>query len=499
MNDLGARLANLSPEKRQLLMQLLQENRAQAPTVLPAAPAGEAALPVSDANEVIRVPLMPLQRWYFEEPIAADINHWNSVALLEVWPPLDPLRLEQALRHVIIHHDALRVRFVQEATSWQQLIVPFDGTVPFLVTDLAMVPQEEQGAAITAFVAHLHTSLNLSHGPLMRVALFTLGAERPGRFLFIIHHLITDVVSWRIILDDLQLAYQQLSQGVAVQLPPNTTSFKQWAERLTEHAQSTALMQEVPYWLSLPWDEIAPLSVDFPEGINVEERFSTIELALDAEVSRPLLRKIAQSDSYQLLDLLLTALVNTIAQWTGNRVVLVETLGHGREETLFDDVDLSRTVGWLASHTPLVLTLGAAHSLTEELQHIRMQLGQLKHHGIGFGLLRYLSADPALREHLQRLPQPKIFFNYLGQIRYQPVSDTALFRPAQESTEPLTSPKNVRLHLLTWVVKVLDDQICVTLEYCENVYRRSTIEGLLHSFMGSLRAYADAIDDGIGQ
>jgi len=77
----------------------------------------------------------------------------------------------------------------------------------------------------------------------LRVALLDLGDNQPNRLL-VIHHLAVDGVSWRILLEDLQQAYQQLSQGEAVQLPLKTTSFKQWSEFLQEYAHSPGLQQE---------------------------------------------------------------------------------------------------------------------------------------------------------------------------------------------------------------------------------------------------------------
>ena len=84
----------------------------------------------------------------------------------------------------------------------------------------------------------MQASLNLSEGPLLRVALFDLGAHTSGRLLIVIHHLVVDAVSWRMLLEDLDAVYQQLSQARDVHLPSKTTSFKYWAERLTEYAQS---------------------------------------------------------------------------------------------------------------------------------------------------------------------------------------------------------------------------------------------------------------------
>ncbi|MFL9458805.1 condensation domain-containing protein [Tolypothrix bouteillei VB521301_2] len=50
-------------------------------------------------------------------------------------------------------------------------------------------------------------------------------------------------MSWRILLEDLVTGYYQLCEGKTIQLPAKTTSFKDWAQRLGEYAQSNHLNQ----------------------------------------------------------------------------------------------------------------------------------------------------------------------------------------------------------------------------------------------------------------
>lgn len=186
----------------------------------------------------------------------------------------------------------------------------------------------------------------------MRVALFNLGAEQPGRLLLIIHHLAVDGVSWRILLSDLQTAYQQLERGEAIHLPPKTTSFKQWAERLRQYAHSAALQQDLEYWIAEPRLQIAPLPVDFPRGSNTMAQARTVSVSLSVEETQALLQEVPAVYQTQINDVLLTALVKAFEHWTGQRSLLIELEGHGREE-IFNDVNLSRAVGWFTALFPV--------------------------------------------------------------------------------------------------------------------------------------------------
>src|SRR5712691_3291867 len=90
-------------------------------------------------------------------------------------------------------------------------------------------------------------SLTFSGGPLLRVVGFCVEEGKASRLLIVMHHLVTDVVSWRILLEDFAMAYEQLTRGETVGLPQKTTSYKQWSERLTEFAQSATIKEDLTY------------------------------------------------------------------------------------------------------------------------------------------------------------------------------------------------------------------------------------------------------------
>ncbi|HYP02720.1 MAG TPA: amino acid adenylation domain-containing protein, partial [Pyrinomonadaceae bacterium] len=302
------------------------------------------------------VPLTPIQRLFFEHN-AATPHHYNQAVLLEVKEPLDAGLLEQTVAHLLAHHDALNLRFVQTEYGWQQSNAAHEGETPFQRFDLSAHADAEQAAAIERIADELQASLNISQGPLMRVALFDLGGGKPGRLLTLIHHLAVDGVSWRILLEDLLNVYRQLSRGERVKLPPKTTSFKQWAERLTLHAESEAVRGELDYWLAQSERQASsPLPIDFRTGDNTRASASVVSIALNAEETDVLLHEAPEVYHTQSNDLLLTALAKALTKWSGRNRLTLALEGHGREE-IAEDLDLSRTVGWFTSVFPVALDL----------------------------------------------------------------------------------------------------------------------------------------------
>ncbi|HEC85050.1 MAG TPA: non-ribosomal peptide synthetase, partial [Thioploca sp.] len=334
--------------------------------------------------------------------------------------------------------------------------------------------------------------LNLSEGPLLRVALFQLGNEQPNRLLFVIHHIVIDGVSWRILLEDVTTAYQHLSRGEAIKLPPKTTSFKQWAQRVTEYAQSEALAAELDYWLIESRLNVAPLPVDFPSNTQANTVASSAEVSvsLSVEQTGALLTEVPQAYQTQINDVLLTALVQSFARWTGEPTLLIGLEGHGREE-IFEDIDISRTLGWFTSEFPVLLDIGAVSNREgEALKSVKEQLRKIPNWGIGYGLLRYVNPETAQR--LQALPQAEVSFNYLGQVdqmadRSSP-SEKLISGLAQESMGAEQSPLNHRDYLLDVTGMIVEGKLTFDWIYSKNIHNAATIEPVAHSFIEALKA-----------
>ena len=202
----------------------------------------------------------------------------------------------------------------------------------------------------------------------MRVALFDAGAEEAARLLVIIHHLAVDGVSWRILLEDLQTAMEQVARGEAVKLPAKTTSFKQWAEKLEAYANTVEAREEMAYWLAEPRRHVAALPVDFEDGAGLESTADVVTVTLTVEETTALLRDIPKNHRLQINDVLLTALAEVVAQWSGGQSLLVDVEGHGREE-IVGDADVSRTVGWFTSLFPVLLELNGARTPGDSSAH----------------------------------------------------------------------------------------------------------------------------------
>ncbi len=455
--------------------------------------AGTAAEAVAEQGHVTGpVPLTPIQRWFFEHD-ANEPHHFNQSVMLEartsIDAPLDLALLKRATEALLSHHDALRLRFTREEETWSQFNAGVEETTPVEYFDLSALPDEQLTRTIEQQANALQASLNLANGPLLRVALFDCGPERPHRLLITVHHLVMDGVSWRIILDDLQRAYDLALRGETIDLGKKTTSFKYWAERLVDYANSTALGEEKTYWLeaagrampSLPLD----LSTGPSSGMATIESAQRVLVALSTDETKALLQDVPAAYNTQINDVLLTAVLRAFHEWTGEQSLVISLEGHGREQ-IVEDVDLSRTVGWFTTEYPVYLSLAGTQSEGEALCAIKEQLRSVPGRGIGYGLLRYLADDSELRNQLRGFKQPELSFNYLGQFD-QVLSESSLFRAARESRGQNQAGSWRLPYQLQINGSIIGGTLQLVLTYSTNVFQPETIERFGNDLQKSVR------------
>lgn len=431
--------------------------------------------------------LAPIQQWFFAQEFP-NPDHWNMSLLFDARERLDAALLEKAFAQLVRHHDALRARFVRRADGWRQFIAEPDEARRFLrVEDLSALAAAERRAAIARRADEAQAQLELSSGTLLKAVLFEAGEGATQQLLLVIHHLSVDGISWRILLEDLMLAYRRLKRGEAVSLPPKTTSFKRWAELLRQHSRSVAVREELNYWTALSGERILPLPTDMPEGRNTEAAARTVSVVLEAEATRALLQDVPQVYRTQINDALLTALALAFARWTKRRGLLVELEGHGREE-LFDGVDVSRTVGWFTSAFPVLLDVSEAEDTpTAALKRIKEQLRRIPQGGINYGLLRYASDDATVEAQMRALPAAEVSFNYLGQLDGM-LDDSSLLAFASAPGLATRDDGAARGVLFEINARVANNRLRVDWTYSGELHTKATVEQLAWEFVSALRA-----------
>jgi amino acid adenylation domain-containing protein/non-ribosomal peptide synthase protein (TIGR01720 family) len=430
------------------------------------------------------VEVTPIQQWFFEQKLA-DLNHFNQSVLLEGQVGIQVSYLAKAIRVLQEHHDALRLRFSRESGNWKQFNEGIDAVVACIFVDLSALNIEQQRDALATAAEQLQRSLDLKQGPLLRSAWMERGQGQTGRLLLVIHHLAIDGVSWRILLEDLQLAYEMQERGQTLELPAKTSSYQQWAAALREHAQSSSVKEEAGYWLEIVEGTTGSIPLDWEDGVNTEDSARTVTVMLEQEQTDALLHQVPEAYHTQIQEVLLTSLGQVLTEWKGSRAVRVNVEGHGREE-IAEGLELERTVGWFTTWYPVRLEVIPEEYPGEALRRTKEQVRRIPRHGIGYGLLQYLYKDDILRKQVTAAGNAEMSFNYLGQFD-QIWRGTGPLAIASESTGAWRCPQSQRTAVLEVNGLVTKGRLRLDWTYSNKLHRRETIEQLAATFLMQLK------------
>ncbi|OUM04880.1 non-ribosomal peptide synthetase [Pseudomonas syringae] len=421
------------------------------------------------------LPLLPIQARFFELDIP-ERQHWNQALMLKPLQTLEATDLHAALTALIEQHDALRLGFTQHNGQWQANFGALN------THELLWVHELDSPERLTDLANEAQRSLDLKNGPLLRAVLVNL-PQGEQRLLLVIHHLAVDGVSWRVLLEDLQQAYAALAAGQPLKLAAKTTSLKGWAEQLQQYASSETLTAERDYWLHALQGDDQPLPRDKPQGSMRNRDAAHASSWLSKDLTHKLLKVAPAAYRTHVNDLLLTALAQVLCEWSQQSSVLIQLEGHGRED-LFDDTDLSRTVGWFSSLFPVRLTPQIAPGAS--LCGIKEQLRAVPNKGIGYGVLRY-AGESAFAQQLAALPQARVTFNYLGQFDGSfNAQQGALFVPSAEKAGTALCEDGPLGNWLSLNGQVFDGQLQLDWTFSREVYQASTIDTLARRYEQAL-------------
>jgi amino acid adenylation domain-containing protein/non-ribosomal peptide synthase protein (TIGR01720 family) len=432
------------------------------------------------------VPLTPIQAAFFQWKLP-DPGYYNQGVMLELKPEVDSALVKQVLGELLQQHEVLRMKYEQGEHGPLQLCKERASEDFYEYKDFSALEEGDQKLVLELDADRAQASLDLDAGRLVAAVEYDLGPGKNKRLLLVIHHLVIDGVSWRILLADLERGYEQLKNGQAPSFG-KTTSFRKWSEWVRQYSAEERLKQEMAYWCAEPRKQVKPLPKDLEVGSTQDatsEDLQTVVVSLAEEETRELLQEVPRVYHTQINDVLLTALGRVCAEWTGSRQVLVDLEGHGREEVLAG-MDLSETVGWFTAIYPVLLEVDEGWEVGKALKQTKEQLRQVPNRGFGYGVLRYVTEDETIRRDLAKLPQSEISFNYLGQFD-QVFRESKLFRPAQEGSGRSVSPENRRQHVVDVGGMVANGQLQIGWTYNANVTRRESIEKAAQQYVSCLR------------
>ena len=424
------------------------------------------------SQEAVEGEIQPgaIMRYFFNLNLPHAEHYNQSVAFESEKGKVNSEKLRAALDAVVTHHDMLRMR----AEGSRVYINKVDGKL------YDFIEEEVQTIAdIEAKSNALQSAINLTEGPVLKVALFH--APDKDVVVMICHHLAVDGVSWRIIAEDLNFGYQMVAEGKPVTLPKKTHSYKYYSEAIARYRDSYALSKEKAYW-----ETIQKKMEKLPQGGNngTLGQMQKLRTTYTNDAIRHLLTDAHQAYGTNENDLLVAALVRSYRKLTGNDSASILMEGHGREpihETLVTD----RTVGWFTSTYPLVV-----EHLNGDIRHdvrtVKETFRNVPNKGLGYGILQFIPStegDTPLRTDLTEL----LGLNYLGELT-EGGMDAVLNINTQIPTGTMVNPEGVTGPAFMIDCSVADSSLNIDATYDSKVWTAEQANEMVKTFCDELEA-----------
>jgi amino acid adenylation domain-containing protein/non-ribosomal peptide synthase protein (TIGR01720 family) len=429
----------------------------------------------------------PIRQWFIQQDFI-DKHHWNMAVMVFREEGFAVESLQKVFKRILEHHDLLRAVLSPDGqTMVINDIAAVDIPLEVIHLELATDDTRELDKRIHWEANRIQANIDLYRGPLTRIGLFkTLHGDH---LLIVIHHLVVDGISWRILLEDISIGYRQARTGKEIQFPAKTHSFKYWAEEINAYSRSNKLLREYDYWKEICANGVAELSPPTKRKTGTLKDYYRYSLELAEEESRLLLNEVHRAYNTEINDILLSALGLAVKDCFQVKKVMINLEGHGRER-ISQHIDISRTVGWFTSLFPVCLQVreneqyDEHHYLSEHIQHCKEYLRNIPDKGIGFGILRYIS--PLSEQDRESLEiEPSITFNYMGQ--FDEDLTEAGFKKSPYSTGNTRSLESHQPQQININGMVVNGKLTFTFSGDTNRFDRQQIKTLTQSFKGNLK------------
>ncbi|WBW99496.1 non-ribosomal peptide synthetase [Oceanirhabdus sp. W0125-5] len=425
------------------------------------------------------VKLTPIQISFFNNKYT-QMNHWNQAVMLFRGEGFDYNAVTSSFNKIIEHHDALRMIYKFEDGQVKQYNRGCSNSDMYALEVVDFSYEIDYKKRIEKEANRVQGSIDLEKGPLVKLGL--MKTAKGDHLLIVIHHLVIDGISWRIILEDFKQAYQMAITGEEIVLNSKTESYKNWALSLERYAKESNLSEEKVFWQTIYEKPVERLIVDHVVEKSIRKDSNTVTIAFTQEQTTNLIKRANQAYNTQINDLLLTSLGIALNEWMGYKSILVDLEGHGREN-IMDDIDISRTVGWFTSKYPVVLEDCNLNDISNSINKIKQNIRDIPHKGIHHNILRYLTEKENNRKILFK-NQLDISFNYLGQFNED--IENEVFGISEISTGESMGKESEMYYKLSINGIVVGNKLTLDITYNKQEYNLETIKRLAEVYKSTL-------------
>lgn len=440
-------------------------------------------------------PLPANRHWYFNGR-TADLHAWGSAIAFSFNEPGDHAETMLAATDSLLRiHPGLRLQLVCENGRWFERTAEPGSLAVFHAEDLSSLPEPQKEFEFDKKFSHFKESIDLSKA-LFKLAYFRMGRERCDRIMMVTHHIAIDQYGFDILMSDFQEIFSALRDGRPAAARKADTSLAQWTWAQKRWADSEAAHAVRDFWMNRDFSAFAPLPLDLkhaPQDNSIGSSFEVVR-SLSIEETQGFLAFSKKNASLSMLHILLAAVVEGFASWTGRRALCVELVDSGRDASE-EGVDVTSTVGWLNEFVPVFIDLDPAEKGLATLRKAAHAIEECTRYGKKFNALKYHANDPLVKKALTAIMEPQVAINFIP-----PALDQRAGRASRETEfsflrwEAMNGSRRERVHLLGCEIAFDEGRMRFSWNVSGNVYRPSTVETLADSCVAELK---DMIASGI--
>ncbi|MBD2385754.1 non-ribosomal peptide synthetase [Cylindrospermum sp. FACHB-282] len=432
MSDFSKQIGALSPEKRQLLLQRLNQKKEIVGSQTQIKPQSRESncFPLSFAQE----------RLWFLDQFQPNQPLYNEPTVLRLKGALNVVALVQTLNEILRRHEALRTTFCVLAGQPSQVIAP-SLTLDLPIVDIqSLPPKERETEAQRLATEEAQLPFDLSQGPLVRVTLLKLGATE-YLLLWTMHHIVCDGWSFGVIIRELMALYQSFAQGQPSPLPELPIQYADFALWQRQWLQKEVLDAQVSYWKRQLSNgpKLLDLMTDRPRPVVQSYSGARQSLVLSQPLTEAL-KALSQESKATLFMTLLAAFNTLLYRYSGQDDILVGTTISGRNR-----LEIEGLIGFFVNTLVMRTNLGGAVSFREILHRVReVSISAYAHQDLPFERLveelqpeRNLSHAPFFQVmfQLQNTPATTLDLPDLSLLLVESNRETARFDLALSMTD----------------------------------------------------------------
>lgn len=417
----------------------------------------------ADQSEVTGdIPLTPIQKEFFEMKLI-DQDHYNLSVMLQFDHQLETAIISDLFHKLQEHHDILRAIFTQNDSSVSQTNQPIG--LPLSI-DFIQLDYEEEKTELLKYANVAQAGIDIEKGPLMKIVHFRV--KSGDQLLVIVHHLIIDVFSWIILLEDLDTLLNQYSKNQLYQLPLKTHSFQHWANKLQSESTKDSLLEILPYWKEVNSKIDTFLKVDLNGYSDTLKDSESISIELSEDDTKLLLEKANIPFNTNVTDLILIGFMEaTHSKFnTTNFSAMLES--YGRDSNI-EGMDIERTIGWFTQEYPVVFVFSENDEKQNRIKQVKESMRKAASNGLAYNLLQ-------LGDHMSILnrKKPQIRFNYLGTVN--DIDSKLSFEVSMENTGAIRSVNGNREFDFEVVAKIQNAKLVIEVDFNPIIFKSSEIK-----------------------